>query len=189
MEEGDAIAIAGRIKQFIEYLGLSITQFADMTEIQRSSMSQILAGRNQKISVITIGKIHAAYPTLSIYWLLYGEGSMLLTTAADATPTIQGVSQQTARPTTDMPRSSWSLFDDENRLNASGESNDLKYPKENGSNKASVDTDVVDNVDINSLKASFIEPNFLTQKNRKAVKIMIFYSDNTFETFSPDNLG
>ena len=55
MEEGDAIAIAGRIKQVIEHLGLSITQFADATEIQRSSMSQILAGRNQKISVITIG--------------------------------------------------------------------------------------------------------------------------------------
>ncbi len=55
-----------RLKQFMEQIGVSVTQFADNTGIQRSSMSQILGGRNQKISIITIGKIHDAYAHLSV---------------------------------------------------------------------------------------------------------------------------
>ena len=75
MEENEALIVAERMKSFIEYKGISVTQFADATKIQRSSMSQILGGRNQKISINTIGKIHSAYPDLSIYWLLYGTGA------------------------------------------------------------------------------------------------------------------
>ena len=75
MEENEALIVAERMKSFIEYKGISVTQFADATKIQRSSMSQILGGRNQKISINTIGKIHSAYPDLSIYWLLYGTRS------------------------------------------------------------------------------------------------------------------
>lgn len=187
MEEGDAIAIAGRIKQVIEHLGLSITQFADATEIQRSSMSQILAGRNQKISVITIGKIHAAYPTLSIYWLLYGEGSMFLDSSGDATKMREDSHSHTVQPA--AIHSDWSLFDDENGLNAAETSNDSKYSKESGSNKPVNNTDSVENVDINSLSEPYFEPHAPIQKNKKIAKIMIFYSDNTFETFSPDNIG
>ena len=78
MEENEALIVAERMKSFIEYKGISVTQFADATKIQRSSMSQILGGRNQKISINTIGKIHSAYPDLSIYWLLYGTGPMIL---------------------------------------------------------------------------------------------------------------
>lgn len=181
MEEGNALAIASRIKQFIEYLGISITQFADATDIQRSSMSQILGGRNQKISVITIGKIHTTYPTLSIYWLLYGEGSMLLQSdEKEEKPESQS-------SVSSVPSSTWSLFDNENELNATNGSNDLKYSKENGSNSNQKQSNLADNVDTNSINDPFIAPHRIPSKNKEAVKIMIFYSDNTFETFSPDS--
>ena len=62
-----ALAVADRIKQFIDYLGITITQFADNTGIQRPSMSQMLSGRNQKISITTIGKIHERYPRPSLF--------------------------------------------------------------------------------------------------------------------------
>ena len=55
MEENEALIVAERMKSFIEYKGISVTQFADATMIQRSSMSQILGGRDQKISINTIG--------------------------------------------------------------------------------------------------------------------------------------
>ena len=42
MEENEALIVAERMKSFIEYKGISVTQFADATKIQRSSMSQIL---------------------------------------------------------------------------------------------------------------------------------------------------
>ena len=44
MEENEALIVAERMKSFIEYKGISVTQFADATKIQRSSMSQISIG-------------------------------------------------------------------------------------------------------------------------------------------------
>lgn len=41
-------------------------------------MSQILNGRNKKISDELIAKIHSAYPNLSVLWLMFGEGPMML---------------------------------------------------------------------------------------------------------------
>lgn len=68
--------IINRLKQFITAQGLSSTQFADQAGIPRPSVSQILNGRNKKISNELLEKIHAAYPSLDIMWLLFGEGSL-----------------------------------------------------------------------------------------------------------------
>lgn len=68
--------VAIRLKGFIESEGLSHSQFADRCGIPRPSLSQILSGRNKKISDVIIGQIHKAYPELSILWLLFGEGPM-----------------------------------------------------------------------------------------------------------------
>jgi hypothetical protein len=39
-------------------------------------MSQILNGRNKRVSDELIAKIHQTYPQLSVLWLLFGEGDM-----------------------------------------------------------------------------------------------------------------
>lgn len=65
-----------RLKFFMESAKISISQFADTCSIPRPTMSQILNGRNKKISDELISKIHAAYPNLSVLWLMFGEGEM-----------------------------------------------------------------------------------------------------------------
>jgi len=55
---------------------IAISQFADTCKIPRPTMSQILNGRNKKISDELITKIHTAYPSLSVLWLMFGEGEM-----------------------------------------------------------------------------------------------------------------
>lgn len=72
--DNDNVAI--RLKGFIDSEGLSYSQFADKCGIPRPSLSQILSGRNKKISDVIIGQIHRAFPALSVLWLLFGEGSM-----------------------------------------------------------------------------------------------------------------
>lgn len=67
-----------RLKKFMNSESISSTQFADACRIPRPTLSQILSGRNKKISDEVIGKIHEAYPALSIMWLLFGEGTMLV---------------------------------------------------------------------------------------------------------------
>lgn len=69
--------IVSRLKDFINFLNIPVTQFADNCKIPRPSLSQLLNGRNKKVSDEFIGKIHDAYPQLSVMWLMFGEGTML----------------------------------------------------------------------------------------------------------------
>lgn len=68
--------LVSRLKQYLDANQISVTQFADECSIPRPTGSQLLAGRNKKVSDEIIGKIHAAYPNLSIVWLMFGEGNM-----------------------------------------------------------------------------------------------------------------
>ncbi len=68
--------LVSRLKQYLDARQISVTQFADECSIPRPTGSQLLAGRNKKVSEERIGKIHLAYPDLSIVWLMFGEGDM-----------------------------------------------------------------------------------------------------------------
>lgn len=59
-----------RLKQYIEFTGLPVSQFADTAQIPRPTLSQILNGRNKKISNELIAKLHEGFPRLNIIWLL-----------------------------------------------------------------------------------------------------------------------
>lgn len=65
-----------RLKQYIEYTSLPVSQFADTAQIPRPTLSQILNGRNKKISNEIIAKLHEGFPRLNIIWLLFGDGNM-----------------------------------------------------------------------------------------------------------------
>ncbi len=69
--------IVSRLKSFINFSGVPVTQFDDNCRIPRPTLSQLLNGRNKKVSDELIGKIHEAYPQLSVLWLMFGEGNML----------------------------------------------------------------------------------------------------------------
>lgn len=68
--------ISDRLKAFIDHSGLSSSQFADLAGIPRPTLSQVLNGRNKKVSNELVGKLHASFPNLNILWLLFGEGEM-----------------------------------------------------------------------------------------------------------------
>ena len=68
--------LVNRLKYFLESNNIAISQFADTCRIPRPTLSQILSGRNKKISDELITKIHTAYPELSVLWLMFGEGEM-----------------------------------------------------------------------------------------------------------------
>lgn len=72
--------LVNRLKFFMDSNKIAISQFADTCGIPRPTMSQILNGRNKKISDELISKIHAAYPNLSVLWLMFGEGEMAIGT-------------------------------------------------------------------------------------------------------------
>lgn len=70
----DSDNVAARLKFFIDKQGISFSQFADRCGIPRPSFSQMMSGRNKKVSNIMLGQIHEGFPSLSLNWLLFGEG-------------------------------------------------------------------------------------------------------------------
>lgn len=68
--------IATRLRQFMTAKNIASSQFADSADIPRPTLSQLLNGRNKKISNELIAKIHEAFPSLNVLWLMFGEGQM-----------------------------------------------------------------------------------------------------------------
>lgn len=68
--------LVSRLKLYLDSHQISVTQFADECGIPRPTASQLLAGRNKKVSDEIIGKIHQCYPSLNVIWLMFGEGNM-----------------------------------------------------------------------------------------------------------------
>ena len=60
-------SIATRLKVFMDSMELSHSQFADSCGIPRPTLSQLLSGRNKKISNLLVGQIHRAYPALRFF--------------------------------------------------------------------------------------------------------------------------
>ena len=69
--------IVSRIKTFLSINGIAYSIFADKCDIPRPTLSQLLNGRNKKVSNEVLDKIHVAYPELSMMWLMFGEGEMM----------------------------------------------------------------------------------------------------------------
>lgn len=67
-----------RLNKIIIYYGLSASAFAELIQVQRSSISHILSGRN-KPSLDFILKLNTAFTDINLYWLLNGTGEMLHT--------------------------------------------------------------------------------------------------------------
>ena len=61
-----------RIQYLMKLNNLSPSAFADKIDVQRSSMSHLLSGRN-KPSLEFIQKVIVAFPKVSADWLLYGK--------------------------------------------------------------------------------------------------------------------
>lgn len=169
--------IVSRLKLFLEKTQISNSKFADDCGISRPTLSQILNGRNKKISDELIGKIHDAFPSLSIMWLMFGEGNMLTANYGE----IQ---------TNETPKhqsGDFELFNKENN------ENDLFSGIEdliNSNNKKDIDSLISEKQISNS---QTIENNEIKEKeigvdnisNKKISSILVFYSDNTFEKFIP----
>lgn len=176
--------IVARLKTFINYMDVPVTQFADTCRIPRPTLSQLLNGRNKKVSDELIGKIHEAYPQLSVLWLMFGEGNMLYT---------QNI--QTSEP------QNGNLFDFDAGEEPVDEHVNPRLDFENSFENepaSSVHAQRTDSPTLNGspveVSSAPINPNLTDMKttvsfdstaSKKIVNIIVYYSDNSFESFVP----
>lgn len=162
MEESN---VATRLKHFIEYKGVSITQFADQCGIPRPTLSQLLSGRNKKLSDVIVKLIHDRFPDLSVLWLMFGEGEMILPTpinpslASEAEKFMDGLSE----------------IDEDENLSGLTYANFASNSSENKQ---------VSSLHLHNETAPQIGKS--EPKPRKVKSITVFYDDNSYETFLPE---
>jgi transcriptional regulator with XRE-family HTH domain len=63
-----------RLKEVLEYYQLSASAFAEKINVQRSSISHLLSGRN-KPSLDFVLKVLQTFDEVELYWLLNGKGT------------------------------------------------------------------------------------------------------------------
>jgi transcriptional regulator with XRE-family HTH domain len=67
--------IADRIKEILNHYGLTAAEFAERLNIQKSSISHLLSGRN-KPSFSFISKLATNFPEINLHWFITGEGDI-----------------------------------------------------------------------------------------------------------------
>lgn len=192
-----------RLKLFIEHTGLSYAQFADECGIPRPSLSQLISGRNKKISDILVGQIHSKFPDLNILWLLFGEGSMLvhdsatgLSNCSDCNAPSSSVGNVLVDDLKFGDNDALSVHDFEEQSpyglfhpeSTDGVSTGNLHAKETALSPALNHTQFSVN-EYNDMKKQILDLKSqidkLGKNPRKVVQIMVYYDDSTFETFIP----
>ena len=179
--------LATRLRRFIEFTNLPFSLFADKAGIPRPTLSQILSGRNKKVSNEVIGKIHEAFPLLNILWLMFGDGEMVVTGATtDTTDTTENTPSTPTNPNPQKPEpipyDSPNLFihgdpDDDSQATIVRSEDPAPYGsprprQEQPKTKAPLE---------GCLKA------LDKDSAKKVAYIMVFYTDNSYEMFEPSS--
>lgn len=171
--------IVGRLKLFLNQNGIGNSQFADTCAIPRPTFSQLLNGRNKKVSDEIITKIHNAYPSLSIMWLMFGDGEMYVTapdSGSGGDDTLSaGLVQNGTAPEAFVPSKKQAISFGDGDMN---ETTAASIPP------TSPMGEVLKSMARTGKSIPVNEPQ-ARNAGKQIVNIMVFYSDNSFESFTP----
>ena len=149
-----------RLELILDYYSLSASGFADKIDVQRSSLSHLLSGRN-KPSLDFILKIIAVFPEVDLYWILNGKGNFPKSVIIDGTVFANKIDAP-------IPNVEIKTFD--NLFSETVNSNfENKIEKEENT--------ILDN-NQNSTNRNI-------SKNSNIERIVIFYTDGTFSEYCP----
>jgi len=152
-----------RIMQIMELEGIKPGEFAEQIGINRSAISHILNGRN-KPSLDVVNRILSRYDYINTDWLLFGKGDLRKKNIAET-------HQAAAQPAVFSGQQP-SLFDEAPKQNPKPEFREENQPK------------TMPNIPQN---IEHEQKDVIIPTTKKITKLVIFYSDNTFDTFAPDN--
>lgn len=179
--------IVSRLKLFMDTNGLSSSQFADKCGIPRPTLSQVLAGRNKKVSDSFVKQIHDAFPDLSIVWLMFGEGPVKV---SGSTPGFGVSSPNLTDPVSIEGAVSQNISSVriQNSMEPDSSPSSGKFSTEKALNQSDFSYNSAKNqlfeADLRMLDLKNQIEN-MRQNPRKVIQITIYYDDSTFETFIP----
>ena len=150
-----------RLEIILDYYSLNASSFADKIGVQRSSLSHLLSGRN-KPSLDFILKIMEVFPEVDLYWILNGKGTF---------PKSEFESETNSTSSTPF-------------LNKPITTIKIETPPDLFSEKNPNSKNRIEEILPNNFSNSKITP---TQKKEEEIdRIIIFYANGTFKTYSPE---
>ncbi len=171
--------IVSRLKSYMVHIGLPSTQFADFAGIPRPTISQIINGRNKKISNELIAKLHAAFPSLNVMWLMFGDGDMEIKS---------NIKTSEPKKTQNIPEPATDIFENETNSRPIDGLFADNMQLRNSNNDEFVEEGLNDDPTVTNSDVPY--PNQKTpvrrETQRKISYIMVYYNDNTFEMLTPN---
>lgn len=157
-----------RIKLIMDNEHLTPSAFADKLQLGRAVISHILNGRNNP-SLDVVSRILSKMDYIDSDWLLTGNGKMYKTDNREKSH----IATSTIPVNSNLQPDLFSL----NEISQLSDKPEPEYRKEIIVEKPQ------------KLEEDIVKQSVIYQKapERKVTKIIIYYSDNTFETFNADN--
>lgn len=165
-----------RIRLIMESEHLSPSEFADKLHVGRAVISHILNGRNNPSLDVTT-RILDNIKGINPDWLIRGKGQMYISNNSDNINNNSNTSFINTPNLFDSLSTNNSDLFSQTPLNRVDIRDESKYDKENIVETTKNDNEIITKQQVIYQKAP----------ERKVVKIIIYYSDNTFETFNADN--
>lgn len=158
-----------RIKKIMELENMTPARFADNLQIGRAVISHILNGRNNP-SLDVITRILTQMPNIDSEWLLTGSGNMYKSEMNNYSTDIRNQSNSS------IPDLFSQLSqENENSVYPTKDPENLKYRKES----------IVESYQEEPQETVKEKIIYKEAPSKKVKQIIIYYTDNTFEAFTP----
>ncbi|UOK41795.1 MULTISPECIES: helix-turn-helix domain-containing protein [Flavobacterium] len=158
-----------RLETILDYYGLSASGFADKIGVQRSSLSHLLSGRN-KPSLDFILKIIQEFPEVDLYWILNGKGNFPKSDFFEEPIRVENLSAGAT------------LFSDVDQEKKSDIKNDVQQDLFSAEPSIEKNRVFENQKDFFSNTRNFEE----VQNNQEIDRIVVFYKNGTFKSYSPE---
>lgn len=169
--------IVARLIAFRDSTGLSNSQFADKAGIPRPTLSQFLSGRNKRLSDDLASKIHNAFPELNMLWLLFGEGDMESGANIRFSESENRLFQEDSLDEAPI---------DQELDTTAPPSDSLPISESNRKNEVLPDNSGDKNLGTAHAMTG-AAPCVQADPAKRIQSIMVFYTDNSYEIFTPGN--
>ena len=165
-----------RLAQFLKSEGLTAVKFAEIMEVQPSSISHLLSGRN-KPNFEFISRLLLRFPTLNPNWIINGVGDIY---KCKDNPEDLNITNVNKVEVTDVNKGN--LTDVNNNFSKilQGDIFDNKSDEHSTSNPLKRVTDVT-NVGIDT--AISLVPDVDRDTRKSISRIIIFYTDGSFDEY------
>ena len=155
-----------RIKQLLEYYEITASSFAERIQVQRSSISHILSGRNNP-SLDLIYKIIDTFPEINPMWLIAGKGTM------------RQLDLFENKDVKETRHQAENIFDFDDEQDLQSETIVTQLPP-----KATIRKKRQIKKEEQTLQTSL--PFVSDNEEKEIEKIMVFYKDKTFSVYKPE---